>query len=72
MYASWNGSATFWSKSWSKTWIIEPCRSEVRVLWVDCAAYTRTLALAGSGRSRRFSSSSSVGGFSASRASCSS
>ena len=69
MYASWNASATFWSKSWSKTWIIEPCRSAVRVLCVDCVAYTRTRALAGSGISRRFSSSSSVGGLSASAAS---
>src|SRR5664279_5044516 len=41
MYASWKVSSTFCPKSWSKTWIIEPWRSEVRVLWVDWVAYTR-------------------------------
>jgi hypothetical protein len=28
MYASWKLSATFWAKSWSYTWIIEPWRSD--------------------------------------------
>ena len=38
MYASWNISSTFCPNSWSNTWIIEPWRSEVRVLWVDWVA----------------------------------
>ena len=38
MYASWKFSSTFCPKSWSKTWIIEPCRSEVSVLCVDWVA----------------------------------
>jgi hypothetical protein len=60
MYASWKVSSTFWLKSWSVlTWIMEPCRSEVSVLWVDWVEYTRTRARAGSGSSRRFSSTSS-------------
>ncbi len=37
-----------------------PGAATVSVLWVDWVAYTRTRALAGSGRSRRSSSSSSV------------
>ena len=49
MYASWKVASTFWLKSWSQTWIIEPCRSEVSVLWVDWVEYTRTRARAGSG-----------------------
>ena len=38
MYASWNVSSARWLKSWSKMWIIDPCRSEVSVLWVDWVA----------------------------------
>ncbi len=59
MYASWKVSSAFWAKSWSQTWIMEPCRSEVSVLWVDWVEYTRTRARAGSGSSRRPSSTSS-------------
>ena len=59
MYASWKVSSTFCVKSWSHTWIIDPCRSEVSVLWVDCVEYTRTRARAGSGTSRRSSKTSS-------------
>jgi hypothetical protein len=38
MNASWNDSLTFCSKSSSYTWIIDPWRSEVSVLCVDCVA----------------------------------
>jgi hypothetical protein len=38
---------------------MEPCRSDVRVLWVDWVEYTLTRARAGSGMSRRFSRVSS-------------
>ena len=55
--ASSKGSATSRLKSWSRTWIIDDCRSADSDLCVECVAYTRTRAFCGSGSSRRFSHS---------------
>src|ERR1700758_1245379 len=49
--ASLNASRPRASKSWSRTWTIDACRSADSDLWVECVAYTRTRARSGSGSS---------------------